>query len=67
MSKSIVDAHETCDTDDYSCLTMMSNDKHGLEAIKELHKQLDDDANGNVDLSETGDVSIRHSLTFVSK
>ncbi|KAI4463884.1 stromal interaction molecule [Holotrichia oblita] len=46
---------DTCNSEDYSCLAMLSSDKHGLEAIRELHKQLDDDENGNVDLSETGD------------
>lgn len=43
--------------DDIACLLMASNDRHGLEAIKALHQQLDDDANGNVDLSESDDVS----------
>lgn len=36
---------------------MASHDRLGLEAIKSLHSQLDDDANGNVDLSESDDVS----------
>lgn len=36
---------------------MASIDKLGLEAIKSLHQKLDDDANGNVDLSESNDVS----------
>ena len=36
---------------------MASNDRLGLEAIKSLHSQLDDDANGNVDLSESDDVN----------
>ncbi|XP_017786217.1 PREDICTED: stromal interaction molecule homolog isoform X2 [Nicrophorus vespilloides] len=47
--------HETCNNDDFTCLAMASNDKLGLEAIRALHQQLDDDANGNIDLSETGD------------
>lgn len=33
-------------------------DRLGLEAIKSLHSQLDDDANGNIDLSESDDVRI---------
>lgn len=37
---------------------MASHDRLGLEAIKSLHSQLDDDANGNVDLSESDDVRI---------
>lgn len=36
---------------------MASHDRLGLEAIKSLHSQLDDDANGNVDLSESDDVN----------
>lgn len=36
---------------------MASSDRLGLEAIKTLHSQLDDDANGAVDLSESDDVS----------
>lgn len=44
--------------DDLACITMASNDRLGLEAIKSLHSQLDDDANGNIDLSESDDVSI---------
>lgn len=43
---------------------MMSSDKHGLEAIRELHKQLDDDENGNVDLSETGDVCLKDNIKY---
>lgn len=41
---------------------MASHDRLGLEAIKSLHSQLDDDANGNVDLSESDDVRIVKSL-----
>lgn len=29
-----------------------------MEAIKSLHQQLDDDDNGNIDLTESDDVSI---------
>lgn len=29
-----------------------------MEAIKSLHEQLDDDDNGNIDLTESDDVSI---------
>lgn len=44
---------------------MASHDRLGLEAIKSLHSQLDDDANGNVDLSESDDVSISAVRLFV--
>ncbi|GBP45067.1 Stromal interaction molecule homolog [Eumeta japonica] len=40
------------DGSDSACLA----DRAGLEAITQLHRQLDDDANGNVDLSESDDV-----------
>jgi stromal interaction molecule 1 len=42
--------------DDVACLALASQDRIGLEAIKSLHRQLDDDANGNVDLSESDEV-----------
>jgi hypothetical protein len=42
--------------DDAACLAVASQDRIGLEAIKSLHRQLDDDANGNVDLSESDEV-----------
>lgn len=41
---------------------MASVDRLGLEAIRTLHSQLDDDANGNVDLSESDDVRMIISL-----
>ncbi|XP_033216491.1 stromal interaction molecule homolog isoform X2 [Belonocnema kinseyi] len=60
-------AHEAAGTeacnDDLACLTMASNDRLGLEAIKSLHSQLDDDANGNVDLSESDDF-LREELQY---
>lgn len=37
-------------------------DQLGMEAIKSLHEQLDDDDNGNIDLTESDDVSLL--LTF---
>lgn len=55
---------ETCN-DDLACLTMAAHDRLGLEAIKSLHSQLDDDANGNVDLSESDDVSVLVLLLFL--
>ncbi|XP_020296721.1 stromal interaction molecule homolog [Pseudomyrmex gracilis] len=59
-------AHEsTTDNcnEDLACITMVSNDRLGLEAIKSLHSQLDDDANGNVDLSESDDF-LREELQY---
>lgn len=53
---------DTCN-DDLACLTMASHDRLGLEAIKMLHSQLDDDANGNVDLSESDDF-LREELQY---
>lgn len=44
-----------------SCL----QDRAGLEAITQLHRQLDDDANGNVDLSESDDF-LREELQYDS-
>jgi hypothetical protein len=42
--------------DDAACLALASQDRIGLDAIRSLHRQLDDDANGNVDLSESDEV-----------
>ncbi|KAK7872553.1 hypothetical protein R5R35_013785 [Gryllus longicercus] len=49
--------------DDVACLTLASHDRIGLEAIRSLHRQLDDDANGNVDLSES-DEFLRQELQY---
>ncbi|XP_046395505.1 stromal interaction molecule homolog isoform X2 [Ischnura elegans] len=49
--------------DDAACLALASCDRLGLEAIKSLHRQLDDDANGNVDLSES-DEFLREELKY---
>ncbi|XP_071452395.1 stromal interaction molecule homolog isoform X2 [Hetaerina americana] len=49
--------------DDAACLALASNDRLGLEAIRSLHRQLDDDANGNVDLSES-DEFLREELKY---
>lgn len=40
--------------DDIECAE--SQDRLGMEAIRSLHQQLDDDENGNIDLSESDDV-----------
>ncbi|XP_026283852.1 stromal interaction molecule homolog isoform X2 [Frankliniella occidentalis] len=53
---------ENCN-EDIACLTIARNDMQGLEAIKSLHRQLDDDANGNVDLSES-DEFLREELKY---
>lgn len=52
-------AFDSCSYDDFACLSMAASDKHGLEAIVTLHKQLDDDADGNIDFSESDDVSTK--------
>lgn len=51
-----VDAMNSCDASiDGICSS--TPDKAGYEAIRWLHRQLDDDANGNVDITETDGVS----------
>lgn len=52
---------DTCSEEDFACLAMAQKDRLGLEAIKQLHKQLDDDKDGTIDLSESDDVSIENS------
>jgi stromal interaction molecule 1 len=46
-------------------LALASQDRIGLEAIKSLHRQLDDDANGNVDLSESDEVKKCELISYV--
>ncbi|XP_072394459.1 stromal interaction molecule homolog isoform X2 [Diabrotica undecimpunctata] len=46
---------DTCNEEDFACLAMAQKDRLGLEAIKQLHKQLDDDKDGTIDLSESDD------------
>jgi len=48
-------ADGACMVDDTDCLASL-HDRIGLEAIKSLHQQLDDDDNGNIDLEESDDV-----------
>lgn len=48
-------ADGACLADDIECAEM--HDRLGMEAIKSLHQQLDDDENGNIDLTESDDVS----------
>lgn len=48
-------AEGACLADDSECTEY---DRLGMEAIRSLHQQLDDDENGNIDLSESDDVRI---------
>lgn len=45
-----------CNSEDFDCLNDNVQDRLGMEAIASLHRQLDDDDNGNIDLSESDDV-----------
>lgn len=54
-ASSASDQQQSCEVDDVDCHTF--NDHLGLEAIRSLHRQLDDDDNGDIDLSESDDVS----------
>lgn len=47
---------QLCAPEDMDCHNY--NDHLGLEAIRSLHEQLDDDDNGDIDLSESDDVKI---------
>lgn len=40
---------------EYQALLHTTEDKFGLESIRSLHKQLDDDKDGYIEPSETGD------------
>lgn len=53
---------------DGSCLEHDAECHHdhlGMEAIKLLHRQLDDDDNGDIDLSESDDVSFIFYLRLI--
>ncbi|KAL9695668.1 hypothetical protein quinque_014953 [Culex quinquefasciatus] len=49
--------------DDFECIT--HHDQLGMEAIRSLHRQLDDDDNGDIDLSESDDF-LREELKYDS-
>ena len=50
---------------EYDYLYRATADKDGLESIRALHRQLDDDNDGSIEPSETGDF-IRGDLKKVS-
>lgn len=56
-------ADGACHVDDLECF---NEDRLGMEAIRSLHRQLDDDDNGNIDLSESDDVSIPTGLKCIN-
>ncbi|XP_055297510.1 stromal interaction molecule homolog isoform X7 [Sitodiplosis mosellana] len=55
-------ADGACPADDIECA---EHDRLGMEAIRSLHQQLDDDDNGNIDLSESDDF-LREELKYDS-
>lgn len=56
-------ADGACLADDIECHE--HHDRLGMEAIRSLHEQLDDDDNGNIDLSESDDVRNKSLLIFL--
>ncbi|XP_035910751.1 stromal interaction molecule homolog isoform X1 [Anopheles stephensi] len=54
---------DACIIDDIDCLA--HHDQLGMEAIRSLHRQLDDDDNGDIDLSESDDF-LREELKYDS-
>lgn len=56
-------ADGACSADDVECIA--HHDHLGMEAIRSLHRQLDDDDNGNIDLSESDDF-LREELKYDS-
>ncbi|XP_055588145.1 stromal interaction molecule homolog isoform X2 [Uranotaenia lowii] len=57
------DGFGSCAVDDHDCIA--HHDHLGLQAIQSLHRQLDDDDNGNIDLSESDDF-LREELKYDS-
>ncbi|CAO1379185.1 unnamed protein product [Diamesa tonsa] len=60
-SASSASDQQSCEVDDVDCHTF--SDHLGLEAIRSLHRQLDDDDNGDIDLSESDDF-LREELKY---
>ncbi|XP_017852064.1 stromal interaction molecule homolog isoform X1 [Drosophila busckii] len=58
-------ADGACSADDLDCYSGSVQDRFGMEAIASLHRQLDDDDNGNIDLSESDDF-LREELKYDS-
>ncbi|XP_037938824.1 stromal interaction molecule homolog isoform X2 [Teleopsis dalmanni] len=58
-------ADGACQADDLDCYSGNVQDRLGMEAIRTLHRQLDDDDNGNIDLSESDDF-LREELKYDS-
>ncbi|XP_062538198.1 stromal interaction molecule homolog isoform X2 [Armigeres subalbatus] len=56
-------ADGACSADDLECIA--HHDHLGMEAIRSLHRQLDDDDNGDIDLSESDDF-LREELKYDS-
>lgn len=56
-------ADGSCSVDDVDCTA--HHDHLGMEAIRSLHRQLDDDDNGDIDLSESDDF-LREELKYDS-
>ncbi|XP_058831933.1 stromal interaction molecule homolog isoform X4 [Topomyia yanbarensis] len=56
-------ADGACSADDIDCIA--HHDHLGMEAIRSLHRQLDDDDNGDIDLSESDDF-LREELKYDS-
>ncbi|XP_058444661.1 uncharacterized protein LOC131426173 isoform X2 [Malaya genurostris] len=56
-------ADGACSADDMDCIA--HHDHLGMEAIRSLHRQLDDDDNGDIDLSESDDF-LREELKYDS-
>ncbi|XP_065076484.1 stromal interaction molecule homolog isoform X2 [Ochlerotatus camptorhynchus] len=56
-------ADGACSADDVDCIA--HHDHLGMEAIRSLHQQLDDDDNGDIDLSESDDF-LREELKYDS-
>ncbi|KAH8343243.1 hypothetical protein KR059_007525 [Drosophila kikkawai] len=60
-------ADGACGADELDCHhgSSSTQDRFGMEAIASLHRQLDDDDNGNIDLSESDDF-LREELKYDS-
>ncbi|XP_068141488.1 stromal interaction molecule homolog isoform X2 [Drosophila tropicalis] len=65
MGSGSASADGACNADDFDCFNGNVQDRFGMEAIASLHRQLDDDDNGNIDLSESDDF-LREELKYDS-
>ena len=65
FTSELLSFYTECSPGDTVCQRDTEKDMQGIEAIKSIHRQIDDDHNGNVDLSESDEVTIGSILSVM--